>query len=422
MKTLKYRNVFMLSRSLYVLVALIILSIPWEAYIYDQLLNNNALSIILVYLILYIIIYGIYLIFTLPQSFTITNKYVEKRFKLFFINRRKVLFFNNEKNIVRINTNFILSLFYLERLTIYTLDERKLFSLYVEKDESLSIVTDILKMKTDSKTPFKKNEGFYQDTKSIEALIYNSLLLSTISLLLFNLIFGFIINNIMRLVFIGILFFIFAFLLFILYNMLHSSNLISRVDENNIHMMKGVLFKNNYYLPKSKLDDVTIIGGPFSERLNTYTSIIKVSKYRYVFIPMNKENIEKDLNIILNKNNKGTIILPNLIIFGLLSIIVSVPIIIYNVIGGISILILLSFMILLFSLGSYIVIDGERLIIRTKFIISYNRIIRYDVIKKIKIKRSFRRYKNISFNVYHRSYNQIASSKDANELIKLQQK
>ncbi|MBR4237492.1 hypothetical protein IKQ02_03565 [bacterium] len=416
MRNLKHKNVFILSRALFLTIIFSIIILPWNNYIFEKFFNNNIILIGLFYFVLYVVIYSILLIILLPLNYTVTDKYIEKRYKFLFFDRKTVSFFNNEKIIIRISTNFLLSLFYLEKLTIYTLDERRILAIYIEKDDSINIINDTLKVKTDSKKPFKKNEEFFRDSKVIESFVYDSIFTAILLTLIYNFIFGFIIDGIPRLLFIGFMFYTLVFIISLLYFTMHSSNLISKVDEHNIHMQKGLLFKNNYYLPKSKLDDVTIIGGPFANTLNSYTMMIVISKLRVVYIPMHRENIEKDLLIIINKTIRGKTILPLFLIYTLVSLIVTIPIMIFNIVGGISMFMLLLIITSIFNIDTYTIIDNERLIIKCKFIISLYRVMKYETIKRIKIERSFRGYRTITYSIYDKKFSQVTSLNDASEL------
>ena len=418
MITLKQKNIFMMSRSLYILILFNLMILPWGGYIYSDLLQGSLLYILLSYLGVYLVIYGIFLIFTLPRTFNITDSYVEKIYNFLFIHTRKVSYFNNSKISIRINSNFILSIFYLERISVFTIDERKLFSLYVEKDESINIINDCLKVKTEVKKPFKKNEDFFRDTKGIESYVYTSFLISVFITLIFNLIFGFFIDNIMRLIFIGFIVLFVSFIIIVFYNLTHSLNQISKVDNEYIHTMKGNIFKSNYYLPRSKLDDVIIIGGPFSNYLNTFTVMTFITKTRFVLIPMHKENIEIDLNIILDKKNKSYVNIPNIITYSIIALVLSIVISIFNIIGGISTLILLEFIVLVFNMGNYFVLDNERIISRTKFFIAFYRVMRFSLMKRIKLKRYYKGYRVIEYTLYDKKYNQIISLSDATEITK----
>ena len=416
MRNLKHKNVFILSRALFLTIIFSIIILPWNNYIFGKFFNNNIILIGVFYFVLYVVIYSILLIILLPLNYIVTDKYIEKRYKFLFFDRKTVSSFNNEKIIIRISTNFLLSLFYLEKLTIYTLDERRILAIYIEKDESINIINDTLKVKTDSKKPFKKNEEFFRDSKVIESFVYDSIFTALLLTLIYNFIFGFIIDGIPRLLFIGFMFYTLVFIISLLYFTMHSSNLISKVDEHNIHMQKGLLFKNNYYLPKSKLDDVTIIGGPFANTLNSYTMMIVISKLRVVFIPVHRENIEKDLLIIINKTIRGKTILPLFLIYILVSLIVTIPIMIFNIVGGISMFMLLLIITSIFNIDTYTIIDNERLIIKCKFIISLYRVMKYETIKRIKIERSFRGYRTITYSIYDKKFSQITSLNDASEL------
>ena len=121
MRNLKHKNVFILSRALFLTIIFSIIILPWNNYIFEKFFNNNIILIGLFYFVLYVVIYSILLIILLPLNYTVTDKYIEKRYKFLFFDRKTVSFFNNEKIIIRISTNFLLSLFYLEKLTIYTL-------------------------------------------------------------------------------------------------------------------------------------------------------------------------------------------------------------------------------------------------------------------------------------------------------------
>lgn len=298
-----------LERTIKYYILIVLFSLLWTNDFYERYLNAQISLLIMSYVGVFIGLFLIVLYFTLRPSYIIKENYIIKNVNGLFRRRKKYIFFSKENLIVERKGSIIKEFLYQTEINIYN-NNRKILNLVLNKDIALKISDELTYSYDLEKKHFVKDKDFVFSGKNFLTLFIEP----TVGFFILYFI-NFIVWKIFNIGNIKVFNIRFHYLIFsllialILYTFVeiiyfvHNSNTSVRVNDLNIRISKGRLFRYHLSISRKTMSSFEIKYYLFTKYLGVYFLSFKKNIFNRLYAPLHRANINNILgrDIILYK-------------------------------------------------------------------------------------------------------------------------